>query len=1215
MIYDNLLNTPGVTYTRAGTGRATNAVGTVESFAANVPRRNSQGILLEGSRTNYARQSQTLTAIEWSQENTVRTADHAIAPDGTMTADRIQFSGAAYISTAFASGMPANTVITVSFWAKGVSSGQVIAYRSGASGVSQLFTLTTSWQRFTYTYTSAPSTEVFQLVNNGFAIGADVICDFHAWGLQAEVGTVATSYIPTTTDYATAAADSLTFVKALQVSADFTVNGEVSFPAGAGTYTALHEHDGTANNGFAITRNVNGVFYLVVYKDGAMIAAFSGVNKPGAVSVKWAISRISGVFTLYVDGSSIESITTTQLAQFTTSTLGNQLGGTQPLTGYLKSYNFSTFGVTTEQGIALTQSSATNVTVPHYEALIRPDLNDVIETSKVLNFMNNGIELLFTTGYYRKGLQTSTSPTSLTGATYTRAGAATAETVSGTVVNFAANVPRITDKGILIEETRTNLLLRSQEFDNASWSKTGATITANATVAPDGTTTADKLVESAAASAARYIMPSSGVGTISATETLSVYAKADGRSWILLQIGSSRTAYFNVSTGVVGTTSGSTTATITALSNGWYRCSISGVRDVNLNNIIYLAASDGSAPYTGNGTSGVFLWGAQLESGPFATSYIPTTTAAATRAADLFTIAGTYAPTCSIGIDFKRPANTPNGINGRLISFTEDPFVTTYSQVFLASTTDEVKVSKLIGGVPSTELVVGTALDGANGRVYVAFSSTSYHASSSGAAVTAVDGLSPSTSKALLNVGSLAGSNSINTYLQKVVLLPFAISDNQLQVQSNLAPALDEALRPAELATIDTRAALYGITDISGFSNTGVEALFQTPYYRKGLLYGASPNAIGLTISRVGAGTAITSSNVVTNFATGEMRRTDRGVLVEEARTNLFLRSQEGSNAVWGNINTTVTSTTAPDGTSTASLITATATAVTMVNQPVAGAGSASGNTFSVFVKKGSAAAIGNNFILRNDTTSTNLLSVNLNYDTGVITYSIGSSGASVVALANGWWRIILTATSGISAGNQLRGYIGFSGASATAGHSMQWWGAQLEAGATPSSYIPTGAAVATRAADVVDAVVGFQPPAVFVQARVNNLTVGSRTFDLHNGTNNERISITVNIAGSVSAFVTVGGSLTTIGSASSAVTAGTTFKAAVRRSAAGTWRLFVNGVAIGSESAVIAQPAATLLSVGRLRTNAEYLMGTVERFVAFPAIPTDAQLVTLTTI
>jgi hypothetical protein len=122
--------------------------------------------------------------------------------------------------------------------------------------------------------------------------------------------------------------------------------------------------------------------------------------------------------------------------------------------------------------------------------------------------------------------------------------------------------------------------------------------------------------------------------------------------------------------------------------------------------------------------------------------------------------------------------------------------------------------------------------------------------------------------------------------------------------------------------------------------------------------------------------------------------------------------------------------------------------------------------TYSVYAKKSTGATDANRFTLRNNTTATNLLAINFNYDTGVITYSTGSSGATATNVGNGWWRIELTVSSGITSGNTLRLYAGFVGVD-TSGQAAFFWQAQLEAGTGASSPIPTTTAAVTRAADV----------------------------------------------------------------------------------------------------------------------------------------------------
>ena len=196
-------------------------------------------------------------------------------------------------------------------------------------------------------------------------------------------------------------------------------------------------------------------------------------------------------------------------------------------------------------------------------------------------------------------------------------------------------------RGLLIEEARTNLLERSAEFENAYWTKTAASITANATAAPDGTTSADELVEDA--TLANHIVSRTTSFATATNYTLSVFAKANTRSQLRLVLsngatvfGSSVTASYDLQTASVTGSSGTPTTSIQSVGNGWLRLSISklSVGAASEASSIRLMDASGLLNYTGDGTSGLYIWGAQLEAGAFATSYIPTTTAAATRAAD-----------------------------------------------------------------------------------------------------------------------------------------------------------------------------------------------------------------------------------------------------------------------------------------------------------------------------------------------------------------------------------------------------------------------------------------------------------------------------------------------------------------------------------------------------------------------------------------------------
>lgn len=239
--------------------------------------------------------------------------------------------------------------------------------------------------------------------------------------------------------------------------------------------------------------------------------------------------------------------------------------------------------------------------------------------------------------------------------TFTRASTATRINDKGLIETVASGAPRIdydpvtlACKGLLIEESRTNLLTYSEQFDNAAWTKTRSSISANATTAPDGTVTADKLVEDTTPSNSHYLYQSASVVT-GTYYTYSVFIKVAERSNFAISFFNNNsafigaTAYFNLSTGVVTFMDvGVYAANITNLGNGWYRVSATSLATATATGFVVssLVVSGTNMSYTGDGTSGIYIWGAQLEAGAFATSYIPTTSAQVTRAADVASMTG-----------------------------------------------------------------------------------------------------------------------------------------------------------------------------------------------------------------------------------------------------------------------------------------------------------------------------------------------------------------------------------------------------------------------------------------------------------------------------------------------------------------------------------------------------------------------------------------------
>lgn len=199
-------------------------------------------------------------------------------------------------------------------------------------------------------------------------------------------------------------------------------------------------------------------------------------------------------------------------------------------------------------------------------------------------------------------------------------------------------------KGLLVEESRTNLFQQSATFSVSPWVAVRTTVSENAIIAPDGTLTADKIVETVQTNNSYYVYQSVSL-TSGTTYTFSVYAKAAERSFMWIRLygtGSWGNVSFNLTTGAINNPDG---AKVSAqyVGNGWWRCVVTAASDLTGVNTprIYVENDINASGYTGVAGYGIYVWGAQLEEGLFATSYIPTTTLAVTRSADYTSLTGT----------------------------------------------------------------------------------------------------------------------------------------------------------------------------------------------------------------------------------------------------------------------------------------------------------------------------------------------------------------------------------------------------------------------------------------------------------------------------------------------------------------------------------------------------------------------------------------------
>lgn len=230
---------------------------------------------------------------------------------------------------------------------------------------------------------------------------------------------------------------------------------------------------------------------------------------------------------------------------------------------------------------------------------------------------------------------------------------------SGYVTSATNNQPRfdfnpvtLACKGLLIEESRTNYCTYSEDF-TAGWSFTRSSYSSNVETSPANTLTADKLIEDLTATTTHFTL-TAFLSSSSGTWTFTTYVKAAENTYAFVGITDLATGgperRINLSTGVVDATNTGPAGSWTAISasssnagNGWWKVSVTATQGAgtSIAGIIYTGDTSGQRAYIGNGTNGIYVWGSQLESGAFATSYIPTTTAALTRNADVATMTGT----------------------------------------------------------------------------------------------------------------------------------------------------------------------------------------------------------------------------------------------------------------------------------------------------------------------------------------------------------------------------------------------------------------------------------------------------------------------------------------------------------------------------------------------------------------------------------------------
>ena len=354
--------------------------------------------------------------------------------------------------------------------------------------------------------------------------------------------------------------------------------------------------------------------------------------------------------------------------------------------------------------------------------------------------------------------------------------------------------------GLLVEEERTNLLMWSEDFRNTAdagearpWLYSNASITSNAVIAPDGSLTGDKLKENAS-TAWHYIL-GTPVSFTPQVYSFSIYAKAAERS--VLQIVPNGSAFpssyanFDLSAGIVSASNGLEDSFIIPAKDGWYRCVLVDTATATVStNAAFVACYDSplasrASSYTGDGTSGIYIWGAQLEAGAFPTSYIKTVDnpLGVIRSADVASITGT-----NFSSWYNQDEGTVFALASRPTSVTQNNRIVVISDGTLNNRLFDIRQDSSTAGFAfsrtagSSDMILGIVYNGTNlpNKLAVAQELNNANAAYNG---TLSDGdtsvLMPSVNQ--VEIGSISGTGFYGGTIRRLCFWPTRLPNEVLQ--------------------------------------------------------------------------------------------------------------------------------------------------------------------------------------------------------------------------------------------------------------------------------------------------------------------------------------------------------------------------------------------------------------------------------------------------
>lgn len=320
---------------------------------------------------------------------------------------------------------------------------------------------------------------------------------------------------------------------------------------------------------------------------------------------------------------------------------------------------------------------------------------------------------------------------------------------SGHIQAASSNAPRFSyiggRQGLLIEEERTNLLSRSEDF-GATWSKGYCVITDDDATSPRGTATADKMTDNAAGGSRTVSLQMSRTVDTLSQYTLSCFAKAGSVDYLYLvprffsSVSSSAYAYFNVSTGTVGSVHADLDdAGIEDYGNGWYRCWMVFTTHSSDTSGYYrlgLASADGVSTVTADGSNYLWVWGAQFEKGAVPSSYIYNASyiGGQTRTADDVSMTGIVTSGWydqAVG-SLYADARPDYVVSGQTIASFSDG---TANEVIAVTAGADTHLQVIDGGAEQANIDAGTFVEATAGKIAAGWAANDFGAVIDGGAV------------------------------------------------------------------------------------------------------------------------------------------------------------------------------------------------------------------------------------------------------------------------------------------------------------------------------------------------------------------------------------------------------------------------------------------------------------------------------------------------